>query len=239
MRRHILQLSLIAFVFIGFSCESVDGSEATTPDQTKQQAEQQTQQGEQDMVSYIPDKPVVPDDIPEGMKVATLAGGCFWCVEADFQKLDGVKAAISGYCGGKKDDPKYKEVASGQTRYTETVQIIYDPDVVTYEELLHRFWRVIDPTDFGGQFVDRGPQYRPVIFYHNDEQKRLAEESKKELEKNGPFDEPIVVKILPATKFWKAKEYHQDFFKTNSERYNSYRSGSGRDDFIEKHWGDN
>ena len=170
-------------------------------------------------------------------RVATFAGGCFWCTEADFEKVPGVLKAISGYTGGHKENPSYKEVSSGTTGHLEAVQVHYDPSKRTYQELLDVFWGHIDPTDPGGQFVDRGAQYRSAIFYHNDEQKRLAEDSKERLEKSGRFNKPIVTEIVPLTTFYEAEEYHQDYHKRHSLRYKYYRSGSGRDQFLEKVWG--
>ena len=171
-------------------------------------------------------------------KTATFAGGCFWCIESDFEKVDGVIEAVSGYSGGEEPNPTYKQVASGSTGHTEAVQIHYDPDKITYKELLDVFWRHMDPTDAGGQFVDRGLQYRSAIFYHDEEQKRIAEESKAELEKSGRFSKPIVTEIVPLTEFYTAEEYHQDYYSKNPLRYKMYRYGSGRDQFLKSTWGD-
>jgi peptide methionine sulfoxide reductase msrA/msrB len=168
------------------------------------------------------------------LRVATFAGGCFWCVEADFEKLPGVVKVISGYTGGNKENPAYEEVSSGTTGHVEAVQVYYDPSKITYEGLLDYFWKHVDPTDPGGQFVDRGSQYRSVIFYHDEEQKRLAEKSKEELIKSGRFDKPIVTEILKFTKFYEAEDYHQDYYKTHPLKYKFYRYRSGRDQFLEK-----
>lgn len=168
---------------------------------------------------------------------AVFAGGCFWCTESDFEKLPGVVKVISGYTGGHKANPTYKEVSSGTTGHVEAVQVYYYPSEVTYEALLDFFWRHIDPTDAGGQFVDRGEQYRSAIFYHNEEQKRLADESRKALDKSGRFDKPVVTEILPFTEFYEAEEYHQDYYKEHSVKYKFYRYRSGRDQFLEKVWG--
>jgi peptide methionine sulfoxide reductase msrA/msrB len=175
----------------------------------------------------------------EGMNLqkATFAGGCFWCTEADFEKLPGVVKVISGYTGGNKENPTYAEVSSGTTGHVEAVQVYYDPSKVTYEELLDYFWKHVDPTDAGGQFVDRGAQYRSVIFYHNEEQKRLAEKSKEALSKSGRFNKPIVTEIFKFTKFYEAEDYHQDYYKTHPLKYKFYRYRSGRDQFLEKVWG--
>ena len=173
---------------------------------------------------------------PEGMAVATFAGGCFWCMEPPFEKLDGVSAVYSGYTGGKERQPAYKQVARGRTGHTEAVHVVYDPSKVTYEKLLDTFWRSMDPTDLGGQFVDRGTQYRPEIFYHDEAQKAAAEKSKAALQESGRFSKPIVVPLTPASVFWMAEEYHQDFYKKSSAHYKRYRSGSGRDRFLAKYW---
>jgi peptide methionine sulfoxide reductase msrA/msrB len=171
------------------------------------------------------------------LQKATFAGGCFWCTEADFEKLPGVVKVISGYTGGSKENPTYAEVSSGTTGHVEAVQVYYDPSKITYEELLDYFWKHVDPTDAGGQFVDRGSQYRSVIFYHDEEQKRLAEKSKEALSKSGRFNKPIVTEILKFTKFYKAEDYHQDYYKTHPLKYKFYRYESGRDQFLEKVWG--
>lgn len=168
---------------------------------------------------------------------ATFAGGCFWCMETPFEKLDGVTEVISGYTGGKKVNPTYEEVSYGGTGHLESVQIIYDPSKITYSELLDVFWKQIDPTDPNGQFVDRGSQYRSAIFYHNDEQKGLAEKSKEELDESGKFGKPIVTEIIMASAFYKAEEYHQDYYKKNPIRYKFYRYNSGRDQYLKKIWG--
>jgi peptide methionine sulfoxide reductase msrA/msrB len=174
----------------------------------------------------------------DGHAIATFAGGCFWCTESDFEKVPGVVEAISGYTGGQTMNPTYEEVSAGGTGHVEAVQVIYDPNKVSYKELLDYFWRHVDPTDAGGQFVDRGSQYRSVIFYHNEEQKRLAEASKAALAKSGRFHKPIVTEIVPFTKFYKAEDYHQDYYKKNPVRYTFYRWHSGRDQFLKKTWGD-
>jgi peptide methionine sulfoxide reductase msrA/msrB len=176
---------------------------------------------------------------PKNLKTATFAGGCFWCVESDFEKVDGVVEAVSGYTGGQDPDPTYKEVSAGGTGHAEAVQVRYDPDKITYKELLDVFWRHVDPTDAGGQFVDRGSQYRPAIFYHDEEQKRIAEESKAELDKSGRFSKPIATEIVPLSEFYSAEEYHQDYYAKNPLRYKLYRYGSGRDKFINSTWGPN
>jgi peptide methionine sulfoxide reductase msrA/msrB len=172
-----------------------------------------------------------------GPSVATFAGGCFWCSEADFEKVSGVAKVVSGYTGGQTPNPTYEEVCGGKTGHVEAVQVYFDPSKVTYEKLLEVFWTHVDPTDAEGQFVDRGPQYRSAIFYHDEEQKRLAERSKTALDAAGVFDGPIVTQIRPFTKFYQAEEYHQDYYKTCSAHYTRYRAGSGRDDVLKAIWG--
>lgn len=174
----------------------------------------------------------------ENTRTAVFAGGCFWCTESDFEKVNGVIEVVSGYTGGHDDHPTYKEVSAGGTGHVEAVQVIYDPSRITYEELLDVFWRHVDPTDPGGQFVDRGSQYRSAIFYANEKERQLAEASKKRLADSGPFTKPLVTDILPLGTFYKAEDYHQDYHKRNPIRYKWYRSGSGRDKFLKKTWGD-
>jgi peptide methionine sulfoxide reductase msrA/msrB len=176
--------------------------------------------------------------LAEDLEKATFAGGCFWCLEPPFEKLDGVKAVVPGYTGGEKENPTYEEVSSGTTGHAEAVEVFYDPSKITYSELLDVFWRQIDPTDEGGQFADRGSQYRTAIFYHSDEQKRQAEQSKEELRKSGRFQKPIVTEILPAGLFYRAEDYHQDYYKKKPIWYKLYRFGSGRDRYLERKWGD-
>jgi peptide methionine sulfoxide reductase msrA/msrB len=179
-----------------------------------------------------------PDIHAGKTETATFAGGCFWCMEPPFEKLKGVGEVISGYTGGHKEDPSYKEVSAGGTGHVEAVEVIFDPTQITYAELLEVFWRQIDPTDPDGQFVDRGKQYRSAIFYHNEEQKHLAEKSKNTLQKSGRFKKPVVTEILPASQFYRAEEYHQDYARKNPIRYNFYRFNSGRDQYLKKIWGE-
>jgi|SRR5271157_2324609 len=168
-------------------------------------------------------------------ETATFAGGCFWCMQPPFEKLDGVVQVVSGYSGGTGENPTYEDYA--QKGHIEAVQITYDPSKISYSQLMDVFWRQIDPTDPGGQFVDRGPQYRSAIFFHNEEQKKLAERSKVELGNSGKFDKPIVTEILKASVFYKAEDYHQDYYKKNPIRYKFYRYNSGRDQYLDKIWG--
>ncbi|OPX88493.1 MAG: Peptide methionine sulfoxide reductase MsrA/MsrB [Pelotomaculum sp. PtaB.Bin104] len=170
-------------------------------------------------------------------ELATFAGGCFWCMVAPFEVLEGVKSVVSGYMGGHVKRPTYEQVCSATTGHYEVVQVGFDPAVLPYAGLLDVYWRQIDPTDALGQFFDRGKSYQTAIFYHNEEQRLEAEKSKKELDASGRFDRPIATKILPAAEFYPAEEYHQDYHKKAPGHYARYRLGSGRDAFIEKHWG--
>ena len=173
---------------------------------------------------------------PKNVEKATFAGGCFWCTESDFEKIDGVLEVVSGYTGGDEENPTYEQVSYGRTGHYEAVQVLYDSEKITYSELLEIFWRHVDPTDAGGQFVDRGRQYRSAIFYHNEDQKAAAEQSREKMDKSGVFKRPIVTEIIPLKKFYMAEEYHQDYYRKNPRRYKMYRSGSGRDQFIESTW---
>jgi len=171
------------------------------------------------------------------LATATFAGGCFWCMEPPFDKLDGVVATVSGYTGGHKANPTYEEVVTGTTGHLEALQVLYDPAKISYNQLLDIFWQNVNPTDPGGQFVDRGSQYRTAIFYHDAEQLRLAEASKARLASSKKFSAPIVTPILPAGPFYPAEEYHQDYYEKSPIRYKFYRYNSGRDQFLESIWG--
>ena len=168
----------------------------------------------------------------EFLEKATFAGGCFWCIESAFDELEGVKEAVSGYTGGKTKNPTYVEVCSGNTGHYEAVQVTFNSDKITYKELVEIFWQQIDPTDPTGQFADKGSQYKTAIFYHNEEQKEIAEESKKALDKSGKFDKPIVTEIKEAVEFYVAEDYHQDYYKTCPIKYQNYKVGSGRESFL-------
>ncbi|MEE9396195.1 MAG: peptide-methionine (R)-S-oxide reductase MsrB, partial [Methylococcales bacterium] len=174
----------------------------------------------------------------ENLTVATFAGGCFWCVESDFEKLAGVHEVVSGYSGGHVVSPTYKQVSAGNSGHVEAVQVYFDSEVITYNQLLEAFWRQIDPTDNQGQFVDRGEHYRPVIFYHNKQQQQLAENSIALLDKSGRYDKPIKTEIKSLKNFYAAEDYHQDYYKKSSLKYKYYRYRSGRDQYLEKIWGD-
>ena len=179
---------------------------------------------------------VAEDAANKATAVATFAAGCYWCVESDFDHVKGVVDTTPGFMGGKTENPTYKEVSSGTTGHTEVVNVTYDPAVVTYQQLLDHYWVNVDPLDAGGQFCDRGSQYRPAIFVYNDEQRKLAEGSKKAIEDSKRFKDPVVVEIVPVSAFTPAPD--PDFYKTNSIRYKFYRAGCGRDARLQQLWGD-
>jgi peptide-methionine (S)-S-oxide reductase len=172
-----------------------------------------------------------------GLEKATFAGGCFWCMEPPFDKLPGVKSVVSGYTGGQRLNPTYEEVSSGTTGHAESIEISYDPAVVSYSKLLDVFWHNIDPTVKDRQFCDVGSQYRSAIFYHDEEQKRLAEASKTALEQSKRFSSPIYTEVIAATPFYPAEEYHQKYYQKNPIRYKYYRYGCGRDQRLKELWG--
>ena len=171
-------------------------------------------------------------------EIATLAGGCFWCTESDLEKLTGVTDVISGYSGGELENPTYKQVSSGKSGHIEVINVTYNPDLVSYEQVLDQFFRHIDPTDNKGSFVDRGPQYRPAIFYHNQEQKDVAQNFMMEIDKAKIFGAPLKTELIKFEKFWPAEGYHQDYYKKSKVRYNYYRYASGRDQYLNKIFGD-
>ncbi|MDY0406622.1 peptide-methionine (S)-S-oxide reductase MsrA [Virgibacillus sp. 179-BFC.A HS] len=172
------------------------------------------------------------------LKKATFAGGCFWCMVKPFDQWDGIEKVVSGYSGGHVANPTYEQVKSGTTGHFESVEITYDPQIISYETILDVYWRQIDPTDDGGQFQDRGDSYRTAIFYHDDEQRASAQKSKEQLEASGRFSKPIVTQILPAQPFYPAEDYHQDFYKKSEKAYKADRAKSGRDEFINENWAD-
>ena len=172
----------------------------------------------------------------QNMREAYFAGGCFWCMEHPFEEAAGVEAAVSGFAGGEEEFPTYKEVASGKTGHREAVRVTYDADIISYDELLDIFWRQIDPTDNGGQFVDRGFQYTTAIFYTSEIEREAAERSKSYHEERGTFGDPIVTPILPLTTFYRAEDEHQDYYKNHKFKYKYYRRGSGRDEYLKKIW---
>ncbi|MDQ3731807.1 MAG: peptide-methionine (S)-S-oxide reductase MsrA [Pseudomonadota bacterium] len=175
---------------------------------------------------------------PNDRAVATFAGGCFWCMEPPYDKLDAVIATVSGYTGGEVENPTYEQVSAGGTGHAEAVQVIYDPSKISYKKLLDVFWHNIDPLDAGGQFCDRGSSYRSAVFYANEKQQRLAQESKQALKKSARFRrQPIVTKIVPAGEFYRAEDYHQNYYQENALRYKYYRWLCGRDARLEELWG--
>ncbi len=191
----------------------------------------------QNRKSNTNERTAVTKDLAE-YSVATFAGGCFWCVESDFEKVDGVVEVISGYTGGDTKNPTYNEVSGGGTGHREAAQIYYDPSIVSYAQLLDVFWTHVNPTDSGGQFADRGVQYSTAIYYHDEDQKNTAEASKKALNDSGRLGAVIVTEILPAGEFYIAEDYHQDYHTKNPVRYGYYREGSGRNTYITDTWGD-
>lgn len=170
------------------------------------------------------------------LEKAIFAGGCFWCMVQPFDSLPGIESVVSGYTGGHTENPTYRQVTAGGTGHTEAVEITFDPDLISYSELVEIYWRQTDPTDAGGQFADRGDSYRPVIFYKDVNQKEVAEKSKQALEESGRFDSPIVTHIEEAKPFYPAEDYHQDFYRKESAHYKRYSVGSGRTSFISQHW---
>ncbi|MGA7279701.1 MAG: peptide-methionine (S)-S-oxide reductase MsrA, partial [Desulfocapsaceae bacterium] len=170
---------------------------------------------------------------------AIFGGGCFWCMEPPFEQLDGVTDVVAGYTGGTKEDADYQKVSGGRTDHYEAVLVRFDPSRVSYKTLVETFWRQIDPTDGGGQFADRGKQYRTAIFYNSEQQKQIADASKKELDDSKLFERPVITPILPVQPFYEAEEYHQDYYRKNAVHYNMYKKGSGRQPFIERVWADN
>ena len=218
--RNLLSI-LLGFVFIFASCSPTGESQAAPGSKA----------------ALAGDNEEIPLAPTAEIGQAVFAGGCFWCMEGPFEKLEGVYDVYSGYTGGKEPKPLYKNVAAGLTGHAESVLVEYNPVVISYKELLHAYWRSINPTQENGQFYDVGPQYRTAIFYLNEEQRKLAEASKKELEASGKFKDTIAVQIVPPTRFWKAEEYHQDYYLKNPAHYERYRVGSGRAGYLEKVWG--
>jgi len=182
--------------------------------------------------------PLPAQDSPSTTKTAVFAGGCFWCIQPAFDKARGVIKTTLGYCGGAEPNPTYELVGSEKTNYRESIQIIYDPTKISYEQLLDIYWKQIDPTQSDGQFTDIGPSYRAAIFYGSDEEKKTAELSKEKLGHSGKFKKPIVTEILPAMKFYPAEDYHQKYYQQNPEHFEAFEHGSGRVSFQKKTWGD-
>ena len=188
------------------------------------------------LAGLIPSRGLAGEAPPDTLEVATFAGGCFWCMEEAFDELPGIVSTTSGYTGGHVDDPSYEQVSAGGTGHVEAVRVIFDPAVVSYDRLLAHFWRNVDPTDDGGQFCDRGSQYVSAIYVRNERQRSLAEASKEALVRSGPLS--IVTPILPATTFWPAEEYHQDYYEKNPVRYRFYKFSCGRKAKLDDLWGE-
>jgi methionine-S-sulfoxide reductase len=178
------------------------------------------------------------EESPVGTKTAVFAGGCFWCIQPAFDKAPGVIKTTVGYCGGTEPNPTYELVGSEKTKYRESIQIVYDPAKISYDQLLDIYWKQIDPTQSDGQFTDIGPSYRAAIFYASDEEKKSAEASKQKLTNSGKFKKPIVTEILPAMKFYPAEDYHQKYYQQNPEHFEAFEHGSGRVSFQKRNWGD-
>ncbi|HEU0209344.1 MAG TPA: peptide-methionine (S)-S-oxide reductase MsrA [Candidatus Udaeobacter sp.] len=176
--------------------------------------------------------------VPATTRNAIFAGGCFWCIQPAFDKTPGVIKTVVGYCGGTESNPTYQLVTSEKTNYRESIEIIYDPTKISYDQLLDIYWRQIDPTQADGQFTDVGPSYRAAIFYGSAEEKKVAEASKEKLAHSGKFKKPIVTEILPAMKFWPAEDYHQKYYRQNPEHFEAFEEGSGRVSFKKEKWGD-
>lgn len=190
------------------------------------------------LVIFLINKSMSKQSSSPSQNIATVAGGCFWCTESTLSKIPGVISVSSGYIGGHLENPNYEEVSEGDTGHYEAIEIKFDPKQISYESVLDKFLKEIDPTDAHGQFADRGSQYKPAIFYHDEEQKASAIKVLKALEDSKLFSKPIVVEVLPATKFYPAEDYHQDYYKKNPLHYFQYRNGSGREGFIQKNWGE-
>ncbi len=230
--KHLLAFTLL--VLVGCQTPKQDDPSSTAAVASKSDEPQAPAASQSDAVSDI----TAAELAPPGMGIATFAGGCFWCMERPFESIEGVTAVISGYTGGPELNPTYQQVGGGDTGHTEAVRVVYDPAKVSYALLLEVFWRNIKPTQVNGQFVDQGAQYRTGVFYHDDAQKKEALASKAELGATGKFDGPIVTEITQAAVFWPAEAYHQDFYITHPDHYQQYRSRSGRDQYLQKIWGE-
>lgn len=235
--RYTTLLSLIAALALTLACRSAPDAGANAPDEPEATAAPESQDQTQPARNAREAISTTPEELaPEGMGIATFAGGCFWCMEYPFEAIPGVTEVYSGYTAGEKPNPTYKEVARGLTKHTEAVRVVYDPNKVDYSLLLDVFWRNINPTQRDGQFVDRGRQYRTGIYYHDDAQRKAIEAS---LESIRPrFDKPIATEILEAGEFYAAEDYHQDFYRKSKAHYQRYRKNSGRDAYLDKVWGD-
>src|SRR5437899_1289674 len=190
------------------------------------------------LVTAIVDLAHAQGPSPAPTRMAVFAGGCFWCIQPAFDKAPGVVKTTVGYCGGTEANPTYELVGSEKTKYRESIEIVYDPARISYEQLLDIYWKQIDPTQVDGQFTDIGPSYRAAIFYGSEEEKKTAEASKEKLAQSGKFKKTVVTEIQPAMKFWPAEDYHQKYYQQNPEHFEAFEHGSGRVSFQKKHWGD-
>lgn len=232
-----MRIVLIGVLFAALGCSQTPGSAPAkasgAPSPASGGAASQPAPASADPKDFAP-----PPEVPPSHEIATFATGCFWCSETDFEKVKGVQAVVSGYTGGDTQRPKYKQVGRGGTGHTEAVQVVFDPKVVSYEQLVDVFWHTHDPTTPERQFCDGGDQYRPELFWHTEEQRKIAEASKAQIAKEKTFDDPVVTKITKLEKFWTAENYHQDFHLKNPAHYQRYRIGCGRDARVKQLWGD-
>jgi peptide-methionine (S)-S-oxide reductase len=219
------------------ACSQTPSAEASPPG-AKSKRPAQAAPASRPATALDKDAPAPMPEVPAGHQIATFATGCFWCTESDFEKVPGVVSVTSGYTGGKVERPSYRQIGFGGTGHTEAVLIVFDPTKVTYERLLEIFWHTHDPTSGDGQFCDRGDQYRPEIFWHDDAQREAAEKSKEKVIATKPFKAPVVTRITKAGRFWTAENYHQDFYKKSSSHYQRYRLGCGRDARVKELWGE-
>lgn len=231
----ILSLALVVIISMSIGCQSTNNGESQTPSAAEPVNQPESQPESR---SEKPDgiTTTAEELAPEGMGIATFAGGCFWCMEYPFEAIPGVKEVYSGYTAGEEVNPTYKEVARGHTSHTEAVRVVYNPDVVSYELLLKVFWRNIHPTQVNGQFVDKGSQYRTGVYWHGEEQKKAALASRDEIAEK--FDDPIATEIEEAGPFYAAEDYHQNFYEKSAAHYERYRVGSGRDQYLKEVWGE-
>ncbi len=231
MKKVLINIGIITLVFIS-GVLILNRSDSDTTQASLVPNEQQTIEQKNSIEYPI----IVREEVDSTLATATFAGGCFWCTEAVFQELVGVENAISGYAGGIEYNPTYEAVYKETTSHREAVRVYYNPEIVSYEEILDVYWQSIDPTDSGGQFVDRGESYTTAVFYESEEQKVQAEASKIALQNSGKFNKQIVTNIVPFTTFYEAEAYHQDFYLNSKERYKNYASNSGRDEFKAQVW---
>ncbi len=236
--KHLTLVALaLSFVTVG-ACKSSPKPEQDASATSKAAPSEETNKPEASADKKSTGTEALPDDAGDPkLDIATFAGGCFWCMQPPFDRTKGVVKTIVGYTGGDQPHPTYEQVSSGTTGHAESIRVYFNPKVVSYDKLLDVYWHHINPTQPNGQFVDHGSQYRSVIFYHDAQQKKLAEQSKKELAQSGRFKRPIVTAIEPAKTFWKAEEYHQEYYRKNPGSYHQYHDHSGRLEFFKRVWG--